>query len=364
MRYYLIAGEKSGDLHAANLMSELKKLDKEAHFRGWGGDKMCMQGLELVHHFRETSFMGFAEVFRNFFKIKKFLTECKRDILRYQPDVVILIDYAGFNLRIARFAKKAGFRVFYYISPKIWAWNTSRAYRIKKDVDKMFVIMHFEESFYEQFGIKVDYVGNPLFDAIRQYRPNPNFIQENGLDNRPIIALLPGSRVQEVQRMLPVMVEVAQDFPDYQFVVAGVREISADLYAYKNVKVIFDQTYDLLAHARAAIVTSGTATLETALFEVPQVVCYKMNFLTLIVGWLVLKTKYISLVNLIANKEVVKELLQWHANRKNICAELKAILTEKRHFILEDYKLIKAQIAIKESASERAAKLMWKYLHE
>jgi len=363
MKYYIIAGEKSGDLHAANLMAELRKLDTNAQFRGWGGDNMIAQGLEVVHHFRETSFMGFGEVLQNLAKIRGFLRECKQDITTYKPDVVILVDYAGFNMRIAHFAKKARFRTFYYISPKIWAWNTKRAYKIKRDVDRMFVIMHFEKAFYKQFGFDVDYVGNPLFDAIQQYVPNPNFIADNKLDQSPIIALLPGSRVQEIKRILPTMLEVVPNFLNYQFVVAGVKEVPQELYQNLPVKIVFNQTYDLLAHARAAIVTSGTATLETALFEVPQVVCYKMSFLTLVIGWLVLKTKYISLVNLIADNEVVKELLQWHANKENITNELRAILGDKRTSMLENYKAIKELIST-EGASKRTAQLMWKYLNE
>ena len=365
MKYYLIAGEKSGDLHGANLIRALKKHDENATFRCFGGDEMEKAGATVVKHYAEMSFMGFVSVLLNLNKIRRFIRECEDDILQHQPHVIIFIDYAGFNLRVAEFVKKYGFKTFYYISPKVWAWNTKRAWKIKRIVDRMFCIMTFEKEFYQQFDYEVDYIGNPLFDATQSFQPNPNFIQENQLSDKPIIAILAGSRRQEVKYQLPLMLQMVDLFPDYQFVVAGVTNLDQSQYALAvqaNIKVVYNQTYDLLYVATAALVTSGTATLETALFNVPQVVCYKGDFFSMVIAWLVIKIKYVSLVNLSAGKEVVKELLQYDITKEALQKELQKALHENREKILADYQELKAKIQTEESASETAARLMWKYL--
>lgn len=365
MKYYIIAGEKSGDLHASNLMKELKLRDENAEFRVWGGDEMKTAGGEIVRHFKETAFMGFAEVIANLPKIFGFIKECKKDIVSYKPDVVVLVDYAGFNLRIAKFAKSKGFRTFYYISPKVWAWNQKRAWKIKKSVDRMFVIMHFEQEFYQKFDYKVDYVGNPLFDAIAQFKPNPAFLSDNQLSEDAIIAVLPGSRKQEIHNMLSVMLEVRNQFPDYQFVIAGVDSVPEELYEpvrEANLPIVFNQTYDLLAQAKSALVTSGTATLETALFNVPQVVCYKTSPISYSIAKRLIRVRYISLVNLIAQKETVKELIQNDFNVEKVAYELQQTL-ENPTPIKKDYAEMRAKIET-EGTSKRTADLMWKYLNE
>ncbi len=367
MKYYLIAGEKSGDLHGANLIKALQKRDKHASFRGFGGEEMQKAGAVLTKHYKEMAFMGFTAVLLNLNKIRQYLKECQKDILDYQPDVVILIDYAGFNLRIAKFAKKQGLRTFYYISPKVWAWNTKRAWKIKRIVDKMFCIMPFEKEFYKKYDYEVDYIGNPIFDAIQNFQPNPYFLEQNQIDHKPIIAVLAGSRKNEIKYLLPYMVSMAKYFPDYQFIVAGVSHLDKALYqiAYQaGLKVIFDQTYDLLNVAEAALVTSGTATLETALFNVPQVVCYKGDFFSMLIAWMVVKVKHISLVNLSAGREIVKELVQYDITEASLRRELTKVLGENRAQILRDYQELRKQIQTEASASEVAAKLMWQYLNE
>ncbi|MEH0154927.1 lipid-A-disaccharide synthase [Limibacter armeniacum] len=368
MKYYIIAGERSGDLHASNLMKELKKRDEQAEFRCWGGDEMEKAGGTLVRHYRETAFMGVLEVVANLNKIRGFLKECKQDILDYQPDVVVLVDYAGFNMKIAGFAKEHGFKTFYYISPKVWAWNQDRAKKIKKVVDRMFVIMHFEQDFYKKYDYEVDYVGNPLFDAISQFEPNEHFLEENGLsEDKPIIAILPGSRKQEVTSILHTMLSIVPKYRDqYEFVVAGVDNLPDELYAEAramNMKIVVGKTYDLLSYAQSAVVTSGTATLETALFEVPQVVCYKTSWVTFYLAKLAIKVDFISLVNLIAGKEVVKELIQGEFTAENLEAELLKTLGGERDRILKDYAEMKALIKT-EGTSKRTAALMTQYLTE
>lgn len=369
MKYYLIAGERSGDLHASNLMKQLKIQDSEAEFRFWGGEQMQAVGGELVTHYREMAFMGFVEVAKSIFKISAFLKQCKQDILSWQPDVVILVDYAGFNMRIAKFAKEKGFKTFYYISPKIWAWNQGRVHGIKKAVDRMFVIMPFEKDFYQRFDYPTDYIGNPVSDSVNAHTVSEDFLQKNNLGAKPIIAVLPGSRKQEIENMLRIMLQVMPDFPEYQFVVAGVSTFSPEFYAQftqgTNIKILYEQTYDLLSHAEAALVTSGTATLETALFNVPQIVCYKTSAISYAIGKMVIKVPYISLVNLIADKEVVKELIQDALNPENISAELKRILLDKayRQQMLQGYAEIKIKLGTANTA-EQAAKLMVGYLNE
>lgn len=369
MKYYVIAGERSGDLHASNLMKAIKQDDPQAEFRFWGGDEMQKVGGTMVKHYRETAFMGFVSVLKNLRKIRGFIKQCKQDVLSYKPDVVVLVDYAGFNLRIAKFAKKQGFPTFFYISPKVWAWNTKRAYGIKANIDRMFVIFPFEREFYQQFDYEVDYVGNPLLDAIANFTPNPDFRAKHGLDDRPIVALLPGSRKQEVKKMLPVMLGNPAAFPEHQFIVAGVNNLPEEMYAeakaHPQVKIVYEDTYNLLTQAEAAVVTSGTATLETGLFQVPQVVVYKTSTVSYAIAKKLIKVAYISLVNLVANKEAVKELIQKDCNAENVTAELQLIVEggHKRPQIMQDYADLK-ELMGETGASARAGKLMVKYLNE
>ncbi len=367
MKYYIIAGERSGDLHGANLIKALKGRDADAEIRFWGGDYMKAAGGELVVHYNEIAVMGFWEVLKNYAKLRKFINFCKKDVVSYQPDVLILIDFAGFNMRIAKHAKQKGIKTFYYISPKVWAWNQKRALKIKATIDRMFVILPFEKAFYKKFDYEVDYVGNPLLDAIRDFKPNTDFIKNNKLGVKPIIAVLPGSRKQEIDNILDIMLTISSQFTDYQFVVAGIKNIPTELYAaagsVKNVKIIFDQTYDILKNAHAAIVTSGTATLETALFEVPQIVCYKTSSLTYQISKRLIMVDYISLVNLIAGKAVVKELIQDDLNAKNLREELDFIIGDgaKREEQLKGYQEIKVTLG-DEKASENLSKLIVGYL--
>lgn len=364
MNYYLIAGERSGDLHGANLIRSLKAQDSQASFRCWGGDYMAEAGAELVVHYNETAFMGILEVLKNLGAIRAFLKQCKADILQHRPDALILIDYPGFNLRIAEFAHKQGIKVYYYISPKIWAWNTGRAKKIKAYVDRMFCILPFEEDFYKRFDYRVDYVGNPLFDEIRRHQPDADFIAKNQLDNKPLIALLPGSRKQEIDRLLDVMLELIPLFPDQQFVLAGISNMPSAYYKKalqtEGIKIIYDQTYDLLSHAHAAVVTSGTATLETALFGVPQVVCYKTSWLTYQLAKLVIKVKYISLVNLIADKLVVQELIQHDCTPASISIALQPLVaeTEARQQMIKGYEEIQTILGHYETSDKVAALIL------
>lgn len=375
MKYYLIAGEASGDLHAANLMKALKKFDPMANFRYWGGELMAAEGGQLVRHYRDTAFMGAFEVVMNLHKICRNLKFCKEDILKYSPDVLILVDYAGFNLRIASFAKTRGFRVFYFIAPKIWAWNTGRARKIKKNVDKLFSIMPFESDFYAKYNVPVVYSGNPLMDAIDK-RPYKNegfeaFVKRNNLENRPIIALLAGSRKQEISRLLPEMLAMVEHFPDFQFVIAGAPSFTfADyeeyLRDYQGVSVVFGQTYALLESAHAALVTSGTATLEAALLKCPQVVCYKMwggSFTDFMAKKVIIKVAHISLVNLIMNREVVKELFQSSFSLEALKNELSLLCYDEdyRKRMIEGYTEL-GYIVGSPGSSERTARLMWESL--
>jgi lipid-A-disaccharide synthase len=343
MKYYIIAGEASGDLHASNLMKALKKQDKQAEFRFWGGDLMQAQGGVLVKHYRELAFMGFVEVLLNIRTILGNIKLAKKDILDYKPDVLILIDYPGFNMRIATFAKQQGIPVHYYISPQIWAWKENRIHKIKRDVTEMYVILPFEKEFYEQkHQFPVHYVGHPLLDELTNRKGNPNFKKEYNLLDKPIIALLPGSRTQEIEKMLAVMLQMVPKFPEYQFVIAGAPSQEQSFYENisKNhkVKIIKNQTHDLLANAAFALVTSGTATLETALFRVPQVVCYKGSFISYEIGKRLIDLKYISLVNLIMDKEIVKELIQHEFNKKTLFHELKKIqIPENKAKMLTEY---------------------------
>jgi lipid-A-disaccharide synthase len=367
MKYYLIAGEASGDLHASNLMEALQREDKNAHFRFWGGDRMENAGGELVTHYEEMDYMGFWEVLINLPAILRKIRQCKRDIDQYQPDVVILVDYPGFNLRIAKYAKKKGYKVFYYISPQVWAWRTSRVKTIKKYVDHMFVILPFEQEFYQQQGVDVDYVGHPLLDVIDEHAPASHFRKDNQLTDKPIVAILPGSRKQEISTMLPVMLQVQPHFPDYQFVVAGVPTIPKSYYQQKVAgtafEYVYDQTKALLSHSEAALVTSGTATLETALFEVPQTVCYKGNYISYLIGKWLVHVSYISLVNLILDKPVIKEFIQKEFTVDNLQKELHHLLEDEsyRQEMITAYQELKDQLG-ERGASTRTAQLMFQYL--
>jgi lipid-A-disaccharide synthase len=363
MKYYLIAGERSGDTHAAQLLHELKGQDPAADFRYWGGDQMQVQGGHLVHHYRELAVMGFWETATSLLKFRGYLKECQRDILAYQPDVLILVDYGGFNLRMAAWAKAHGVRVFYYISPKIWAWNQGRVEKIKALVDKMFVILPFEEEFYQRFDYKVEYIGNPTADQVADFRPDPGFVQQHGLDpKKPIIAVLPGSRKQEIEEMLHEMLAVLPAFQEYQFVVAGVSNLDRTYYQHferNGIKLVIDQAYDLLSRASAALVTSGTATLETALFGVPQVVCYRTSSVTYLVGKALIKVPYISLVNLIVGREVVAEFIQGKFTARNLLDELKRLLTDQAYIARQKagYAELRAKLG-QHNAARQAAALM------
>ncbi|NOQ92560.1 MAG: lipid-A-disaccharide synthase [Flavobacteriaceae bacterium] len=368
MKYYIIVGEASGDLHASNLMKALLLEDEHAEFRFWGGDLMQAVGGTLVKHYRELAFMGFAEVIMNLRTILGNIKMCKKDILNYKPDVIILVDYPGFNMRIAEFAKQKNIATHYYISPQIWAWKENRIHKIKRDVNQMYVILPFEKEFYEKkHNYPVHFVGHPLLDAIadrKQVSPD-QFRKENNLNEKPIIALLPGSRKQEITKMLSVMLQMVNKFPDHQFVIAGAP--SQDLSFYQqfikneNVAIVENKTYDLLSLSNAALVTSGTATLETALFKVPEVVCYKGNAISYQIGKRLVKNiKYISLVNLILDKETVTELIQDDFNEKRLENELFKILDHKyREKIFDDYYDLEQKLGGK-GASENTAKLIIK----
>lgn len=365
MRYYIIAGEASGDLHAANLMKALKKLDGEAVFRGFGGDLMQAQGLEVVKHYKELDFMGFVKVALNLRTVLNNIALCKRDILAFRPDVVILVDYPGFNLRIAKFLKKRGIKNLYYISPQIWAWKQSRVRQIKKNVDRMFVILPFEKDFYARFQYDVDFVGHPLLDALSNETGTFNktqFIAENQLDvKKQIVALLPGSRPQEIKTMLPVMASVAEDFKERQFVIAGVKTVDKRLYEpflKENVTIVFNETHSLLRSADAALVTSGTASLETALLKTPEIICYKGDWISYFIAKRLIKVKFIGLPNLIMERAIVKELIQGDFNKEAIKTELlKLFEPESRARILADYDELIEKLG-GPGASERTAELI------
>lgn len=368
MKYFLIAGEASGDMHGAKLMTELKKFDVKADFMYFGGDLMKKQGGELLKHYREMAYMGILPVLTHLGAIKRNLALCKKQLLMFNPDVVILIDYPGFNLRIAKFAKKKKYATAYYISPKIWAWKTRRIKSIKRYIDQMYTIFPFETAFYQQYNYQANYVGNPVYDIIQEEKEkkvdSQQFCKKNNLSGKPIVALLAGSRKHEVEEMLPIMAKVSDNFPDYEFVIAGVDALGTNFYQptlTKNLQVVYNQTYDLLQNCKAALVTSGTATLETGLLYVPQVVCYRMGF-----GWFlekikdnVLKTKYFSLINIIAEKEVVKELFQSQVSVHNLSTELDQLLhnAEYQQNMLNNYRNIENTIKTN-GAAKAAAKLI------
>ena len=360
MRYYIIAGEASGDLHASHLVDEIKKRDASAEFRGLGGDKMKAEGVSLLKHYSETAYMGFTEVIVHLRAILKNIENCKKDIQAWKPDAVILVDYPGFNLRIAPFAKQNGYKVFYYISPQLWAWKSSRVEIIKKYVDHMFVILPFEKEFYEKFNFEVECHGHPLFDEIRHKIKDQEFHKRNHLSKDPIVGILPGSRKQEISVKLPVMLKMAKQFPAFQFVVACAPGIEKSFYerfaADPNIYYLPNQTYDILQHSSAALVTSGTATLETALFHVPQIVCYKGSAISYLIARRLIKVKYISLVNLIMNKEVVPELIQFDFNETNLKAALDRLLFNDayRTAMRDEYTMLKEKLG-EDGASGRVA---------
>ncbi|RYD70675.1 MAG: lipid-A-disaccharide synthase, partial [Sphingobacteriales bacterium] len=361
-----VAGEASGDLHGANLMKALKAEDKDAVFRFFGGNKMQAEGGQLVKHYADMAFMGFTEVLLNLRTIYKNLSACKNDLLTWKPDVLILIDFPGFNLKIAEFAKANGIKVCYYISPKVWAWNQKRVLKIKRIVDHMFCILPFEVDFYKEWGMKVDYVGNPLLDEKAQFKPDLNFRANHNFGEKKIIALLPGSRKQEIERLLPDMLGVTQNYPDYEFAIAAAPTFSEAYYQHfigdKNVKLLFDNTYNLLHNAHAAIVASGTATLETALFNVPQVVVYKGGTISIAIARALVKIKFISLVNLILNKKIVTELIQEDCNPEKINRELSIIIDGTgRDEMLSNYEIL-ANLMGTPGASDKTAKLIVQYM--
>lgn len=369
MKYYIIAGEASGDLHGSNLMKSLFIEDPNADIRFWGGDLMEAVGGTLVKHYRDLAFMGFLEVILNLKTILNNIKICKNDIAKYQPDIIIFIDYPGFNMRIAKWAKPLGIKTHYYISPQIWAWKESRIKDIKRDVDKMYVILPFEKDFYEKkHHYPVEFVGHPLIDAIQnRTKSDPdNFKKENNLSDKPIIALLPGSRKQEIAKMLSQMLSVVEFFPDYQFVIAGAPSQEYSFYKsyLKNdqVKFIDNKTYDLLSVSHAALVTSGTATLETALFKVPEVVLYKGSWVSYQIAKRIITLKYISLVNLIMDQEVVTELIQEDCNTMKIKEELDKILNPNtRNVLLENYNTLQNKLG-GFGASQKTAHLIVKEL--
>ncbi len=355
MRYYIITGEPSGDIHAANLVNELKKNDTKSIIRAWGGERLIAEGVSLARNIKGSSFMGFWSVINNLGVIRSNLKFCRQDILSFKPDILILVDYPGFNLKIAEFAKNNGVKVFYYISPKVWAWNRSRILKIRRFVDHLLVIFPFEVDFYNRHGVEATYVGNPLLDEIEKKNYSFSF-----KSLKPIIALLPGSRKQEVETILPKMLEVVESFPNYQFVIGATNTFSKEYYQSfikeRNVALVFNETYGLLSHASAALVTSGTATLETALFRVPQIVCYKTNWLTYIIAKTLIKIDYLSLVNILLGKEIVKELIQKRLNKENLSRELNNLFVEKE-MILTGYDKL-STLLNKKGASKNAARFI------
>lgn len=362
MKYYIIAGEASGDLHGSNLMKALLKEDKKADIRFWGGDLMEKVGGTLVMHYKERAFMGFVEVLFNLRKILGFISFCKKDIASFQPDVIVFIDNSGFNLRIAKWAKETGFKTNYYISPQVWASRASRVESIKRDIDAMFVILPFEKEFYKKYNYDVTFVGHPLIDAIanRDVLDEKEFRKSHQLNDKPIIALLPGSRKQEITKMLAVMLSLLDDYKDYQFVIAGAPSQTRDFYqsiiGKRNIALVDNKTYDLLNISHAALVTSGTATLETALFKVPQVVCYKGSNISYQIAKRIITLKFISLVNLIMDREVVTELIRNDFTKKKLKNSLDKILdTEHRKTIFSEYAELEKKLG-GEGASENTAK--------
>ncbi|MBQ2187176.1 MAG: lipid-A-disaccharide synthase [Bacteroidales bacterium] len=367
MKYYIIAGEASGDLHGSNLVASLRTQDPEAKIRAWGGEKMRRNGANVVKNYHELAFMGFVEVLMNLRTILKNFSFCKKDITEFNPDAIILIDYPGFNLKVAKWAHQKGYKVFYYISPQVWAWKRRRVYKIKKVVDKMLCILPFEKKFYDSYNVDCQFVGHPLLDEIAKVNPvdKNKFYKSNRLNpKKEIIAMLPGSRKQEVSRMLTVMLDVVKQFPNYQFVIACAPSLPVSYYKEiigdkANVRLVVNRTYQLLQLSSAAMVTSGTATLETALFDVPEVVCYKANKISYIIARQLAKVRFICLVNLIMDREVVKELIQNDLTANNVANELKSLLasSKRQKKLLEDYEELKSVLG-NAGASDKAAEII------
>ena len=363
MKYYIIAGEASGDLHGANLIKEIKKKDSKAIIRCWGGDLMESEGAVIVKHIKDLAFMGFWEVLLNIRSIINNLSFCKKDIIEFSPDAIVYIDYPGFNLRIAKWAKNFSFNNHYYISPQVWAWKESRVKILKECLNNLYVILPFEKKYFnEKHSLNVEYVGHPLVEHILKLKKDPHFIEKYNLDGKKeIITLMPGSRKQEIKKILPIFIDVVNKFKSYQFVIAAAPSIESEFYLsiVKNssIKIIHNNTYDLLIHSKAALVTSGTATLETALLKIPQLVCYKTSFVSFFIAKRLVKLNYISLVNLILNKEVVKELIQKNCNAKKITKELKELLMRKNKSILKEYELLFKKIG-NNKASKITSKLI------
>ncbi|MEO8853064.1 MAG: lipid-A-disaccharide synthase [Ginsengibacter sp.] len=367
MKYYIMAGEASGDLHGSNLIKQIKILDSNAKIRFWGGDKMEATGAVLVKHYKDLAFMGFAEVIKNLPAILRNIKFCKNDITAFQPDVIIFIDYPGFNLRMAKWAKENKYKTVFYISPQVWAWKESRIKNIKKYIDKMLVILPFEKDFYKKWNYEVEYVGHPLADVIEKFKNDHPEIKVSD----KTIALLPGSRKQEINAKLPIMLEASKNFPDYQFIIAKAPSVEDEFYNgfienYKNVHAVADETYELLMKSVAALVTSGTATLETALFGVPEIVCYKAGNISYQIAKRLVKLKFICLVNLIMDREVVKELIQNDLTPGKITSELKKILldSDKREKLKEDYSQLKQLLSEGGNASKNAAESIFKFANE
>jgi len=346
MKYYIIAGEASGDLHGSNLIKEIKKKDSNAIIRGWGGDLMKSVGVTIVKHIKDLAFMGFWEVLLNLRSIIHNLSFCKKDIILFNPDTIIYIDYPGFNLRIAKWAKSCSFNNQYYISPQVWAWKENRVKILKKCIDNLYVILPFEKNYFKKkHSLNVEYVGHPLVEHLLKIKKEPYFIKKNKLDNnKEIITLMPGSRKQEINKILPIFIGVINNFKSYQFVIAAAPSIDSSFYLsiLKNndIKIIHNNTYNLLIHSKAALVTSGTATLETALLKIPQLVCYKTSPISYLIAKILVNIDYISLVNLILNKEVVKELIQKNCTVNKITKELQDLLMEKNKSILKEYDIL------------------------
>lgn len=365
MRYFIIAGEASGDLHGSNLTARLLEVDPEAEIFCWGGDKMKNSGAKLLVHYRDHAVMGFWEVLMRLRKIFKNLKKCRQQILDYKPDLVILIDYPGFNLRIAKYLENENIKVYYYISPQVWAWKKSRVKKIKEYIDRMYVILPFETEFYEQYDYRVIYFGHPLVEAVEKEiaasAGKKKFIENYGLHDKPVISLLAGSRIQEVKKILPGMAGIDKYYPDYQLVVAGVSTVDRSVYESilegSQIRVIYDDTYSLLLNSEAALVTSGTATLETAIIGIPQVVCYRTSWLSYMIARLLVNIRFISLVNLIMDKEIVRELIQQNLNERNIVSELNTILPGgwKRKIIIDNYSILRKKLAGKNATSRIAS---------
>lgn len=368
MKYFIIAGEQSGDLHGSNLIRGIQNADNDAAINCWGGDLMESAGARLLVHYRKTAFMGFTAVLKNIRQISENFRLCKQHITEFNPDVLILIDYPGFNLRMAEWAKKSGIRVFYYISPKLWAWNEGRVKKVKSFVDRMFIIFPFEVEFYRKHGIEVKYAGNPLVDETSKrsetFPSREEIYKSLGLDQKPVIGLMAGSRRHEVELILPPMMKAMKHFPEYQFVLAGVKNLPDEFYSKiignAPVKLVREKTYEVLHISEAALIKSGTSTLEAALHGTPQVVCYKGDFLSMLIGWMVIKVKYISLVNLIMDSEIVRELVQYDLTEKNITEELKAILPggNKREKMLQGYKSLMEKLGPAGASGRIAAEMV------